>query len=70
MNPIKGSSNIEAVGYANGTLTIRFKSGGTYDYAGVTPEQYHAFVNAESVGSHFHNHIRGKFEVAKREDKK
>jgi hypothetical protein len=66
MKPVK-SSNIEAVGFKDGVLSVRFKGGNVYDYPGVTAEQHHKFVNAESVGSHFHNHIKGRFDGKKRD---
>lgn len=63
------SSNIDEVDFKDGTLTVKFRNGSAYDYSGVTPEQHQAFVNAESVGSHFQNHIRGKFEAKRRGEK-
>ncbi len=69
MKEIKGSSNIAKIGHDGATLTIEFKNGGIYDYEGVTPEQHKALVNADSVGSHFHHHIKSKFEGKKRESK-
>ncbi len=61
------SSNIDAIGHENGTLTIRFKGGGTYDYPDVPAELHDKFVNAESCGKFFQEHIRGKFTGKKRE---
>lgn len=57
------SSNIAAVGFdgKSGTLAVQFSSGSTYYYAGVTEAQATEFLQAESVGSHFARHIRGKF---------
>ena len=63
------SSQIAAIGYHGGKLRIRFHdrtnkktgavtSGGTYDYLGVESELYEALCKAESVGSHFHAHVR------------
>lgn len=46
-------------------LVIDFKSGGTYVYDGVPREAYDALIAADSVGKHFHQHIRGKFPVVK-----
>jgi hypothetical protein len=42
-------------------LTIDFTSGKTYEYDGVPPEAYEAFVAAESKGKHFGEHIRGQY---------
>jgi hypothetical protein len=65
MTPIQGSSNIEAIGYAeeSRTLTVQFKgrkgaAGSIYSYAGVPPEMWHAFLNAPSKGQFFAAEIR------------
>lgn len=57
------SSNLKAVGYdaATQTLDVEFNSGRVYRYRGVPPEAHKAFVNAESIGKHFGQHIRTKF---------
>ena len=57
------SSNISAVGYdpRSSTLAVKFSSGSTYHYAGVSEDQATALMQAESVGSHFSKAIRGKF---------
>lgn len=62
MTPVR-SSNIEAVGYDQPTrvLTVRFKSGQAHAYDGVSPEHHAALMRAESVGKHFHAHIRSAF---------
>ncbi len=46
------SSNVKAVGYDAETkvLEVEFKSGGTYQYAGVQPEMYADLLEADSVG--------------------
>ncbi len=61
--PVK-SSNIQSVGYdaATRALEIEFKSGGVYRYHGVTLDEYHALVNSASLGSHFHHHIRSRYQ--------
>lgn len=46
-------------------LVIDFKSGGTYVFEGVPRKDYESLIAAESVGKHFHQHIRGKFPVLK-----
>lgn len=52
------------------TLALEFNSNHktqTYHYPGFTPEQFEAFKNAESHGSHFYAHIKkqwdGKFKT-------
>ncbi len=54
------SSNIISIGHdpKTETLEIEFKGGGVYSYSGVTADQHSALLNADSVGSHFHKHIR------------
>jgi len=55
------SANINAIGWRDDTLYIRFNSGKSYAYES-TPECH--FVNlkeAESAGRYFHQHIRSKF---------
>lgn len=66
MTPVK-SSSIDAIGHAPATnaLTVRFKSGETYRYDGVSPAQHAKFVGAASVGKHFQNHILPKFKATK-----
>lgn len=61
------SSNIAAVGYdhATRTLGVQFKSGHLFHYQGVEPHQHAALLGADSVGKHFHAHIKSKFEGKK-----
>ena len=69
MTPRPESSTIAAIGYDrdNHLLAVQFKSGGTYHYLGVPPGAHTALVAAESVGKHFHAHIKGKYETVKQE---
>lgn len=66
LEPVE-SSNIEGVGYdpATKTLRIQFRGGCTYDYANVPAEKHKALIDAESVGKHFHQHIRNKHKFLK-----
>lgn len=71
MKVISNSSNIEAIGHKNGTLSVRFKGGKIYDYSNF-PEELHtkwmaAHLAGESVGSFFHHHIKPHYEGKKRE---
>jgi len=69
MKQIK-SSNIDAIGHANGTLTIKFRNGGTYDFDNFPADLHEKFMAAtDSHGRFFHEHIRNKF-VGKRRDEK
>lgn len=59
------SSNIDVVGWHRGTLYIKFINGGAYAYDKVDMKTYLDLVKAESVGQHFHKHIKGKFAYTK-----
>lgn len=51
---------------ATNRLTVRFHNGGTtYDYDGVTPEEFSTMMTAPSVGKHFGQHIRPKYKGVK-----
>ena len=60
LTPLK-SSNIEGAHFdpATGTLTVKFKSGGTYHYSGCKQSHYDGLCSAESAGKFFHKTIRG-----------
>ena len=66
MKPVD-SSNVAAVGYEpdSNVLHVQFKNGGRYRYQGVSPAHHEDLIGAKSVGSHFYNHIAGKFSGAK-----
>lgn len=57
------SSNIAAVAYDGDsqTLTIEFRSGGTYEFYDVPEAVYQGLLNAASHGSYFQNEIRGRY---------
>lgn len=59
------SSQIAGIGYdaASQTLAIQFKAkgaapGSLYHYANVSAEDFAAFRDAESIGSHFYREIK------------
>ncbi|AMG98144.1 KTSC domain-containing protein [Serratia liquefaciens] len=62
------SSQIHSIGHdaATNTLAIRFKSRGEpavlYHYSNVSADDFTAFKDAESVGSHFYKHIKADTE--------
>lgn len=60
LTPIK-SSNIEGASYdpATGTLTVKFKNGGTYHYEGCKQHHFDGLCSAESAGGYLHKHIKG-----------
>lgn len=66
MTPVK-SSSIEAIGHdpARARLTVKFKSGESYRYEGVSVEQHAKLLTAKSIGQHFHGNILGKFKATK-----
>lgn len=68
MTPVT-SSNIAAVGCReeDETLRVQFANGGTYEYNGVPADAAKDFMEAKSIGSHFHKNIRGKWEGKKLE---
>ncbi len=48
------SSQIHSIGWSSGDkLTVRFHSGGIYEYEGVDNEHFHRLLNAPSVGKAF-----------------
>lgn len=61
LQPVK-SSSIAAVGYdaPSKRLHIKFTSGGTYVYQGVPAKEHQALLKADSIGTHFAQHIRDK----------
>lgn len=56
------SSNIEAMGHNPITLvlSVKFKSGKTYDYANVPTRLYDELLKADSIGSAFSTHIKSQ----------
>lgn len=59
------SSNLNMVGYENGTLCIKFNSGETYLYFEVPERIYHGLISAASPGRYFHVNIKGYFQYQK-----
>ena len=55
------SASLAHIGHHGDTLRVTFGSGKTYDYEGVTAEQFEALSKAESVGGYFQKQIRDKF---------
>lgn len=61
------SSNIESVGYENGTLEIAFVAGGVYQYLNVPEHIYRGLMSADSKGRYFHNYIKDIYLTRKME---
>jgi len=59
------STDIDSIGYENGTLYIRFNSGGLYSYSGVPNSIYHSLMSASSHGSYFHAYIKNNYPYQK-----
>lgn len=66
MTPVK-SSSIEAIGYdpSSKIMTAKFRSGATYRYESVPSDQHANLMAADSIGTHFHKNILGKFKAVK-----
>lgn len=54
------STNLQSVGYDSHSriLTIEFRNGAVYEYAGVPPEVHDELMSAISHGRYFHNRVR------------
>ena len=59
------SSNLNSVGYENGTLEIEFNSGGIYQYFNVPEIEYNRLMSASSHGQYFAAHIKNHYEFKK-----
>lgn len=59
MIPVE-SSNVEAIGYDEGTSTLHvsFQNGSLYEYSRVPPEVFRSFLDAPSKGSFVHEVLR------------
>lgn len=55
------SSNIDSIGYEDGTLYVRFNSGSLYSYSNVPESVYRALMNADSHGKYFAAHIKNVY---------
>lgn len=66
LEPVKGSSAIQAQGYdpATGTLTVQLHNGKRYAYKDVSPEKYVAFTGAASMGSFWNSKIKSMHQHA------
>lgn len=66
LHPVK-SSHLEKVGYDEKTQTLRiqFKDGSEHEWYKFLKQHHHRFINAPSLGKHFNEHIKGKYETKK-----
>lgn len=54
------STNVSSADYdsAKQTLTVHYKSGGSYIYHDVDAKHWHGLQQAESIGSYLHKHVK------------
>lgn len=66
LHPVK-SSHIAAIGYdpSEQALHVRFHSGAQFVYHNVPPHAHADLLSAQSIGSHFHSNVRGKFQATR-----
>lgn len=57
------STNVEAVGWNRDGAFVRFHSGGTYFYRGVSRQRAVAMTRAKSVGRYFMEKIRDRYDT-------
>lgn len=64
---VTDSSNIKSVGYAprSKTLYVAFMHSGSYSYFNVPSIVFGELVSAESVGKHFSQFVRGRYQERK-----
>jgi len=55
------SSFIRAAGHDGNTLYVDFHTGKTYPHPGVPYFVFEALINADSPGTYYNQHIRGKY---------
>jgi hypothetical protein len=61
------SSNLASIGYNRDrrVLAIEFKSGAIFHYRNVEEGLYERFLSADSLGSFFYHHVKGRFPADK-----
>ncbi len=61
------SSNINAIGYDEGseTLQIEFINGGMYQYFDVPRQVFDGIMNADSKGKFLHSNIKGAYRYSR-----
>ncbi len=71
LKPVE-SSNIAALGYddADGSLHVRFKSGGTYRYPGVPRKIADIVIRGPGHGGFLHSHVKPFYQGVKLEPEK
>ncbi len=59
---------IKGIGYDNGRIEIETANGRIY-HGDCTPEEHAKFLEAESKGSHFNTHFKGRLALKPAEEK-
>jgi hypothetical protein len=59
--PVDSSAAIRAIGWNDGTLTVEFHNGRTYDHPGVPYSVYEQLMQAPSKGAYYNRNIRGRY---------
>jgi hypothetical protein len=61
------SSNISHIGYdeQSQTLSVKFKTGGTYRYYNVPKLEYETLINSKSIGAYFAKNIKPTYQFSK-----
>lgn len=59
------SSNINAIGWEAGTLTVQFNNGGVYAYLDVPEVVFAQMLVAKSVGQYFAREVKASYEWKK-----
>jgi hypothetical protein len=62
MKPVQ-SSHVHSIGYDEDKqeLHVRYATGKTYAYEGVSQDEHDDLMGASSIGSHLHNEIKPRF---------
>ncbi len=60
------SSNVASIGYDANTMTleVEFTNGSVYQYFDVPGTEYHALLNAPSVGSYLNQNVKTSYRYA------
>lgn len=61
------SSNVDAIGYEDGVLSVLFLSGKMYHYLNVEEEHYLTILETESIGRYLNAHIYKNYNFIREE---
>lgn len=57
------SSNVSAIGYANGVIEVHFHNGYAYRYPNCNERLFNEFLNSPSKGQFVHRVLKGTGEI-------